>query len=203
VAWSIVWWRFRKSFGTTTQTRQLPGSRTSTVGVRFHRPPDDWLAESQPTSSFRPSFLSSGSHRSSTSHTLSSDIPLYLVNGEVPGALKLGAMARILVRGDHDLEADPTGSVVKITVVVPRRPLLPTQRMNLRLPDLKDKAEVQASGRVWRQAVSVHISITEPHNPTSNSDRRLMTRDYEFVGTVWSTSTTTVVCFSLGIDFEV
>ena len=53
------------------------------------------------------------------------------MNGEVPGALKLGAMAQILVRGDQDLEADPTGLAVKITVVVPHRPLLPIQRMDI------------------------------------------------------------------------
>jgi len=62
------------------------------------------------------------------------------------------------------LETDPTGLVVKITVVVPHRLLL-TQKVNLRLPDLEDNAEIRAFGQVERQAVSFHIynRATQPH----------------------------------------
>jgi len=94
------------------------------------------------------------------------------VNGEVPDILKLGTVAQALVRG---VQADPTGSVVKTIVVAPHHLLLLTERTNLRLPDLKDKAEVQGFGQVWQPAVSARISTTEPHNPVSNLDQRLMT----------------------------
>ena len=82
-------------------------------------------------------------------------------------------MAPVPVRGAQGLEVDLTGLVAEITVVVLHRLPLLTQRMDLRHPSLKVKAEVRVFGRAWRQAVSVRISITEPHNPVHNPSRRL------------------------------
>jgi len=129
------------------------------------------LTESQPTISFRPSFPSSGSLCSSTSRITSSDTLFYPVNGVVPGVPTRGAVAPVPVQGVQDLEADIM--VETTAVVLHHLLLLLTQRMDLRHPGSKDKAEVQASGQAWPQAVSVRISITEPHNPVRNLNRRL------------------------------
>ena len=95
------------------------------------------------------------------------------MNGVVLGVLTRGIVAPVPVHGAQGLEVDLTGLVVEITVVVLLRLPLLTQRMDLRHPGLKVKVEVRVFGRVWRQAVSVRISITEPHNPARNPNRRL------------------------------
>ena len=96
------------------------------------------------------------------------------MNGVILGVLPQGTVAPVPVRGGQDPEADITGLMVEITVVVLHRLLLlPTQKMDLRRPGLKDKAEVRAFGQAWLQAASVRIFITEPHNPVRNLSRRL------------------------------
>lgn len=97
----------------------------------------------------------------------------YPVNGVVLGVLQRGTVAPVLVRGVQDPEADPAGLVVEITLVVLHHLPLPTQRMDLRRPDLKDKAEVRAFGQVWQQVASARISITGPRNPVRSLNRRL------------------------------
>jgi len=75
------------------------------------------------------------------------------------------------------LETDPIGLVVKITVVVPHRLLL-TQKVDLRLPDLKDNAEIRAFGQVERQAVHIYNRATQPHQQPQP-----VTYDWERPGT--------------------
>ena len=109
--------------------------------------------EPQPTNSFRPFSQSYGCLYSCSSLTPSSDTSSCLANGVLPGVLPLGTAAAVLVRGVQDPGVVITGLVVETTaLVLDRLPLL-TQRVEVRLLLLRDRAEVQDFGLVWRRAV--------------------------------------------------